>query len=75
MTNYEKIKAMSIDELSEFLDSNWVHEDDPCMEWWNKNYCSTCEPVIKRVEHFKTEIEFAWCELNCKCRYYIILYD
>ena len=34
MTNYDKIKAMSIDELSKFLDTNWTHEDDPCSEWW-----------------------------------------
>lgn len=33
MTNYERIRSMGIDELAEYLNDRWIHDDDPSIEW------------------------------------------
>ena len=70
MTVFEKIRSMDIDEFAEFLDDNWTHDNDPTIEWWNQKYCNNCDPIRDWAECFKTEVDFAWCELNGKCKYF-----
>lgn len=72
MNNYERIRNMSIDDLAEFLDERWSHDNDPSIEWWNRKYCGHCEPVMKHVNFSgrETEMDFAWCEVNGKCKYF-----
>ena len=69
MNNYEKIRAMTIDNLAEYLNDKWLHDNDPSMEWWNDNYCSKCESVSIYAEYLGRNLDFAWCELNGKCKF------
>ena len=64
MTVFEKIKAMSIDEFTEWYTQNCIHDNDPSITWWNETYCGQCESVDQ------DGMEWGWCELNGKCRYF-----
>lgn len=71
MNNYERIKSMSIDDLAEFLDERWSHDNDPCIEWWDKTYCNKCKSVKAYVDYLEREKEYAWCEVNGdKCKFF-----
>ena len=61
---------MTIEEFSEWFDEYCAHDSDPCINWWNENYCSKCEPEIGHYEDSDREIKFAWCELHDKCRFF-----
>ena len=90
MTNLQKIKDMSLDELVEWLDENVYVEDAPWMKWWNERYCSKCESVERHFMAAQEElgiipllgdtIECAYCELADetgikKCRFFPELGD
>lgn len=66
MTVFENIKQMNIDELAAWYDKHCSHDDDPAITWWNDTYCNKCEPVIDS----NRDMEFCWCELNGKCRFF-----
>lgn len=70
MTVFDSIKNKSIDELVLWLDTHGEHDGSPWYEWYNANYCKKCKPEIGYM--FKTEraLEFAWCEIHRKCRYF-----
>lgn len=71
MNNYERIMSMEIDELAEYLNDKWTHDDDPSIEWWNKKYCSNCEPITVKAQYLGHNIDCSWCELNDdKCKYF-----
>lgn len=73
MNNYEKISSMTVDELAEYLNDRWTYDDDPSIEWWNRKYCSICEPIIEHVTmcDYETEMGFSYCELNNgKCKFF-----
>lgn len=64
MTVFENLKSMNIDEFAEWFEKNCVHDNDPCIRWFDRTYCKNCEAV------FENELEYAYCELNHKCRYF-----
>ena len=70
MTVFEKIKSMNIDEFAEWYDKHCTHDDDPCITWWNDTYCNNCELVIEDVEGYYYPLEFSWCEIHGKCRFF-----
>lgn len=70
MTVFEKIKSMDINEFAEWFDNHCSHDSDLCIGWWDKTYCKNCEPVIGRYEDSIIDIEFGWCELHGKCKYF-----
>lgn len=79
MTNYEKIKSMSEEELANFLVR---YTEAPWMDWWDKNYCSKCETVRLTQEEsqkylgikpFREIIEAGYCEVHDRCRYFVEL--
>ena len=70
MTVFEKIKTMNIDEFAEWFNEHCAHDTDPCISWWDKNYCNKCEAVIATIEGYHNDVEFAWCELHDKCKYF-----
>lgn len=61
---------MDIDEFAEWFDKYCSHDSDPCVDWWNNAYCSNCKPVIGRYPDSSIDMEFSWCELNNKCRFF-----
>lgn len=64
MMLFENLKSMNIDEFAEWFGENCLHDNDPCIRWFNKTYCQNCEPVIKDGQ------ECAYCECIGKCRYF-----
>jgi hypothetical protein len=70
MNNFEKLKSMSVDELAELLNQYGRYERTPWYDWWDENYCSRCESVKAYVPAFEREHDFAWCELEHKCKFF-----
>lgn len=70
MTVFEKIKRMNVDEFVELLDKYEVIDDAPWIEWFDNNYCKRCKPEIARYKDSDKDMEFAWCELHDKCRFF-----
>ena len=81
MTNFDKLKSMTVEELAKFIDDNGMYDDTPWMNWWDENYCNKCESVILNLEDTKKilelsplfeddETECAYCEVHHKCRYF-----
>lgn len=67
MTNFEKIKNMSKDEMAEFLDNltNGGIEKAPQNIWFNKKYCKVC-PDIEVVYMGKNQL-WKECDFEGKC--------
>lgn len=49
MTNFEKLKSMNEEEISEFLDNIVSIDDSPWIVWFNKKYCKNCETIRSYV--------------------------
>ena len=69
-TIFEKIKAMDIDEFAEWFSKHCLHDTAPCIKWWDDTYCSNCESEIARCIDTNQDMEFAWCELHDKCKFF-----
>lgn len=64
MMMFENLKSMNIDEFASWFEENCIHDNDPCIRWFDETYCQKCEPIIENG------MEYAYCELNDKCRYF-----
>ena len=82
MTNFDRLKAMSLEELTEFLNVNGMYDNSPWMDWWDKHYCYCCKPVIiphleaketLGIDSFDDCVEAAYCEVYDKCKYFLDL--
>ena len=81
MTNFEKIKNMSLDEFAEWVDEHGMFDNTPWMKWFNENYCDKCESIFVKAEEaekvlgikpfYNEEYECAYCEVyeNC-CKFF-----
>ena len=69
MTNFEKLKSMNEEEISEFLDSISI-DDDPWTVWFNKRYCENCETIRSYARIPDIYYDSTYCEVNGKCRYF-----
>ncbi len=80
MTNFEHIKAMSLDELAKWLDTHGQFDSSPWSSWFSETYCDNCETIkCKYVDDndlldvtppYNREIACAFCELENKCRFF-----
>lgn len=81
MTNFEKLKNMSLEELAEWIDDNGMIDNTPWMNWWDKNYCDKCESIFVESEAAETilgikpfyneKYECAYCEVHeGKCKFF-----
>lgn len=70
MNNYEKLQSLSIELFAEWLDANGMWDNSPWSTWWNDNFCAKCEDVTAYVPDWDRECDFAWCELEHKCRFF-----
>lgn len=76
MTVFENIHSKNLEELVDWLDKNGAYNESPWEKWFNKNYCRKCGSVTIdsaidcHGDYWKSCHEFAWCELNHKCRYF-----
>lgn len=90
MTNIERLKAMSLEELAEWLDENGMFDGSPWNTWFTNRYCENCESIECKYDRAKTDlgitpfydetIECAYCELADesgikRCRFFPELDD
>ena len=69
MTVFDSIKNKNIDELVDWIDKYIDFDTAPYWKFWDKNYCSKCEPLIASNDEYN-KMEFAYCEVNNNCRYF-----
>ena len=81
MTNFAKLKNMSVTELAEWLDEYGQFDGAPWNNWFNKSYCENCESIKLNYEDSKNKLgieplsldltcECAYCECNDHCRFF-----
>lgn len=74
MTGYEKIKAMSINEIADFLAEIFKSGDENTItNWFEQNYCDKCPTVkiIKCVDYPSLgNEEWYECYFEGKCPHY-----
>lgn len=76
MTIFEKIKSMDIDEFAEWFEANCLHDNDPCIKWWDETYCKKCGSVYTTVDYLESytpynkKHECAWCEVFGNCKHF-----
>ena len=70
MTVFEKLNSKNIDEFAKWFDNHCSHDTDPCITWWDDTYCKNCEPLMSCYEDSCREIQFSWCEIYGKCRFF-----
>lgn len=70
MKVFDKFKSKNIDELAAWLDKYCNFEYAPWINWWEDNYCNKCPSEIGKHEDSDREMEFCWCELNDKCKFF-----
>jgi hypothetical protein len=69
MTVFDNFKTKNIDELAEWLSEYGMQDFAPWDNWFDSEYCSKCDTIIKTDGIYKTE--YTWCEANCnKCRFF-----
>lgn len=66
----DKLKSKTMNEFIDWLDEYCRFEDSPWIQWWNKNYCSKCPAIKSKYEDSDRELNFAWCELHDKCKFF-----
>lgn len=64
MKRIDKFKSMSVDEIAEYIATNWIHDNDPVITWFDNEYCNQCSSII--IDN----VEYAWCEVHKKCPYF-----
>ena len=89
MTNFEHLKARSIEELAEWLDENGQQDTAPWQEWFSNKYCNNCESIKCKYEdtektlgftpytfgYYHGDVECAYCEIYKKCKFFEDLED
>ena len=72
MNNFEKLQSMSVDELAKWLDEHLSFEDAPHILWFVEKYCDKCDSIEGQCDSDlgARKCEFAYCELEHKCRYF-----
>lgn len=80
MTNFEWLNSRAISELVDWLDKYGQSDDAPWAIWFNKTYCSKCEPIECIVDEKDAffpghTVDCAYCELEHKCKHFSELKD
>ena len=71
MKVFDEIKSKDIDEFAEWLDKEcgWF-EGAPWSEYFDNTYCKNCEGVKVYAEYLNRDVEYGWCELYGKCKFF-----
>lgn len=70
MTNFEKIKSMSENELVCWLANNGKVDNAPWDKWFNQQFCEKCETEKVMSSFYGEEVDCAFCEAKGYCRYF-----
>lgn len=58
MTNYERIKAMSVEEMAEFIEKDMLELEGGCVKAYHKcEYVITCGSCVNAPECIKKYLE------------------
>lgn len=70
MTKFECLKSKNIDEFAKWLDKYGVQDFAPWHNQFDEKYCCRCETEeVYDAERNRT-IDYAWCEITGKCRFF-----
>ena len=69
MTNIEKLQAMSLNDLSLWLDRYGLFDNSPWMNWFDKEYCKNCESEKVLMENGNA-CTCAYCEIHEHCKFF-----
>jgi hypothetical protein len=70
MTNFEKIKSLSVEGLSGWLDVIISKNIRPWKDWFNKEYCDKCEPEYIFHEWGGVDFPISFCEQEGYCKFF-----
>lgn len=70
MTNFERLRAMDIDQFAEWLDEHGQFDNSQWVSWFDYKYCKKCPAVMCKYEEGKREFPCAWCEIYGKCKFF-----
>ena len=66
----DEFKLKTIDEFIDWLDEYCIFDSAPWVQWFDENYCNKCPFIKGKYEDSDRELEFAWCELHDKCKFF-----
>lgn len=71
-SNADMLKAMNVDQLTEWLDKNGMLDNSPWSKWFDSTYCQNCEDIEKEYESNGryAKMRFAWCEIHNRCKFF-----
>ena len=72
MNNFEKLKSMNTEELTDWIDKYGQLDNSPWIEWFDKTYCKNCESIKchSKQYNYDTEVSYAYCELHDNCKFF-----
>ena len=70
MTNFRKLQSMSVEELAKWLDVNGMFDGSLWNQWFDKCYCSQCEPIEAHYKESGRICKCAYCEINDTCKFF-----
>ena len=50
MNNFEKLKSMSVEELSKWIDTHGQFDNSLWITWFDQKYCKSCEDIMCKYE-------------------------
>ena len=69
MTNFEKIKNMSQEELIKFLAENSFPDENIWVKYFNEKYCNNCDAMEGTYKEFGFNPSIRLSEDHCVCAY------
>ena len=75
MNNFEKLKAMSIEDLANWLDKYVSYDDSPWCNWFDQKYCKSCENIMCKSPDDSSKCICTYCEIYDNCRFFPDLSD
>ena len=70
MNNFEKLKSMSVEELSKWIDTHGQFDNGPWITWFDQKCCKNCEDIKCKYEDGEREFPCSYCELNGNCKFF-----
>ena len=55
MNNFERLKSMSVEELSKWIDTHGQFDNSLWITWFDQKYCKNCENIMCKYENGERE--------------------
>ena len=70
MNNVERLKSMSVEELSKWIGTHGQFDNSLWITWFDQKYCKSCEDIMCKYEDGEREFPCSYCELNGNCKFF-----